>query len=106
MTIARRRLVDHYRKARIRRVRNFLANPSREPHAPVLGDVVVEVDAVSRALKRLPPRYAVVIILRYVDGLSNIEAAAELNRTPKSVESATVRARALFRTAYRKESEQ
>jgi RNA polymerase sigma-70 factor (ECF subfamily) len=49
--------------------------------------------AIQAALGALPPKYRIVIVLRYFEGLGTIEIARSLNTTPKAVERLLARAR-------------
>ena len=100
MTIARRRLIDHYRRRGVRRRQVLPGNPPPEG----VDEQAATSDAVVRALSSIPRRYAVVLLLRYVDDLSPSETAEVLGRSIKSIESTTVRARASFRSAYAREA--
>jgi RNA polymerase sigma-70 factor (ECF subfamily) len=55
---------------------------------------------VAEALAELPEHYERVLRMKYLDGRSVDEIAAEGGETPKAVESLLTRARAAFRTAY------
>lgn len=57
-------------------------------------------DLVHRALDHLPPRYATALEWMYLEEASVNEIARRLGRTPKAVESMLTRARAAFRTAW------
>lgn len=49
--------------------------------------------AIQDALENLPPKYRIVIVLRYFEGLSGQEMGHALNTTPKSIERLLARAR-------------
>lgn len=48
---------------------------------------------IQKALDALPPEYRMVIILRYFEGLSGVEIANAVKKTPKGVERLLARAR-------------
>ena len=98
VTIARRRLVDHYRRT----------NRGEDAHRRLEGEVVqVGVSATSaaedrilRALAALPTHFRLVLVLRYVDGLQVAEVAAQIGKSVRAVESLLVRARAALSKTY------
>jgi len=55
---------------------------------------------VARALGELPERYETLLRARYLEGRGVADIAAETGETVKAVESALVRARQAFRSAY------
>jgi RNA polymerase sigma-70 factor (ECF subfamily) len=50
-------------------------------------------EAIRAALDALPPKYRMVIVLRYFEGLSGVKIAKALKTTPKGVERLLARAR-------------
>jgi RNA polymerase sigma-70 factor (ECF subfamily) len=60
---------------------------------PTLGTIA------QTALERLPPDYRLILTLRELEGLTNIEAAQALGRTPSSTKSLHFRARRALRDA-------
>lgn len=55
---------------------------------------------VAEALAELPEHYERVLRMKYLDGRTVDEIAAEWGETPKAIESLLTRARAAFRAAY------
>jgi RNA polymerase sigma-70 factor (ECF subfamily) len=100
ITVARNKLVDHWRRAeREERGRRLMVAP--EP-VPEPDDVLGELDP-SRALAvldELGPHHRVALTLRYLDGMSVPQVADQLERTVHATEALLVRARAAFRRAY------
>jgi len=100
MTVARNKLVDHWRRAaREERKRHLVATPESEP----ADDTWVEQLDQRRALavlSRLGAHHQAALTLRYLDGLPVPEVAAQLDRTVHATEALLVRARSAFRRAY------
>jgi RNA polymerase sigma-70 factor (ECF subfamily) len=106
MTVAKRRLVDHWRRrsSAERRAARLAAQSVREAddgserHAPELA--AGDVERVYGALDTLHPDQRLVLVLRHFDGQSVREIAETISRTPKATESLLGRARLAFRAAY------
>lgn len=100
-TVAKRRLVDHWRqqgsvRRRVERLRSEMktgidADPDRDP---------AEEQAVYEALRALPDDQRLVLVLKHLDGLPVNEIAEMIGRTPKATESLLGRARDAFRRRY------
>ena len=67
-------------------------------------DAQLDVAHARAVLAQLAPHHRVALTLRYLDGLSVPEVAAELERTLHATEALLVRARAAFRRAYQDDS--
>lgn len=97
MTVARRRLIDHWRAvaAHDRRVLRLAreAIPTEPPFSDPDGRV-------ERALDSLPDRQRAALVLRYLDEFSVSEVADALQLSYKATESLLARARRAFGTAY------
>ena len=91
-SIARRVLVDHFRK---RRPTETLDDDAVAPEA---GFTSVDIEAV---LSSLPPAHREAIVLSDVLGLSPTEAAEVVGVTPNALRVRLHRARTAFRQAYR-----
>jgi RNA polymerase sigma-70 factor (ECF subfamily) len=98
ITIARNKLVDHWRH-----------EATEQAKLPLLHtDVAVEDEIETRfereraraVLGRLGSHHRAALTLRYLDGLSVSEVAAALDRTVDATEALLVRARHAFRKAY------
>jgi RNA polymerase sigma-70 factor, ECF subfamily len=109
-TIARRQLLDHWRKTGrqpelrpldddpdVRAALESLASGDR-PDAALDGLRLAE--RVQIALDALPDRYGDVLEWKYLQGLSVNEIAERLASTPKAVESTLTRARQAFREGF------
>lgn len=98
-TVARRRVIDHWRREERRRARatklqsEFVADGAKS-------NVDLERIAVQDALRELTDSQRLVLTLKHVDGFSVDEIADQIGRTPKAVESMLVRSRTAFRSAY------
>ena len=62
-------------------------------------EVLAEGDAMWRRLEQLPPRQRAVLVLRYYEGLTDVEIAAVLGTSPATVRSHAARALATLRRA-------
>ncbi len=97
-TVARRRLVDHWRREE--RIRNRAARLEEELVLSTTSSDHAERLAVHDALGQMPDIQRLVLTLKHVDGLRVAEIADLLDRSPKSIESLLTRARATFREVY------
>jgi RNA polymerase sigma-70 factor (ECF subfamily) len=90
--IARRRLARHYESERRTEAtrRGLRAVPTMEE---ATDEIVEQRDEVVRALGRIPATHRQVLVLKYLDGLSVEEIAAELGRSRVQVQSLLQRAR-------------
>jgi RNA polymerase sigma-70 factor (ECF subfamily) len=88
---------DAYRRRRLLR---WL--PLRESDGRVNGPerVVAERDAVARALRALPPKYRVPLVLYTTEGWTVAEVARALELSESAVKMRLCRARKMFRSAY------
>ncbi len=88
-TIARRRVVDHYRREGHRPRTVPLAEVNEPPGTDRIADQVVEAissrEAIDRLVKSLPENQAEVVILRVVAGLSADEVALVTKRSAGAV---------------------
>lgn len=96
ITVARRRLIDHWRKRS-----TASNNVVRLAPEPVVDDSGwVQHDVVVTALSQLSHDERAALVLRYVEGYGVADVADLLGRTPKATESLLGRARSAFRTAF------
>ncbi len=98
-TVARRRLIDEWRRQargrdRFERLRLQRSEPVPAPDAD---------DAVDRALASLSTRQRAVLTLRYLDDYSVTEVAEALDLSYKAAESLLARAKRSFADAYERE---
>lgn len=100
ITIARNKLVDHWRsKAREERrliaISNDEATADNDPW-----DVTLDALRAQQTLEELSPIHRAALVLRYLDDLSVPQVAAELGRTRHATEALISRSRAAFRRTY------
>ena len=95
--VARHKLADHYRRARIPVP---VADPP-EPAEPA-DDWDVHLDRIvaEQVLARLPEQHRIVLALRYLDDRTVGECAELIGRTVHATEALLVRARRAFRAHY------
>lgn len=104
----RRMVLNEYLGWRRRRVNRDLAMPPEalEGLAPKVADPALahgDRDQLRRALAGLPRRQRAVLVLRFYEGLTDAEIAADLGCTTGTVRSHASRALATLRTALRSE---
>jgi len=100
IVVARRRLIDHWRREE-RDARRLEVFACREIDAAAdEPDDAIEPSIGMLALARLGPHHRAALTLRYVDGLSVAEVARELARGHDATEALLQRARRAFRLAY------
>ena len=95
LTVARRRLIDHWRaeSSRARGISELINSLSPT------GDVVLETP-VDETLASLPQHYRAALTLRYLEGFSVSEVSEALDLTYKATESVLTRARTAFAKSY------
>lgn len=99
MTVARNKLVDHWRRAgREERGLAAVAGGTDDRYEP--WDVQLDVTQAHATLARLGPHHRTALTLRYLDGLPVALVARTMGRTVHATEALLVRARAAFRRAY------
>jgi len=100
VTVARNKLVDHWRRAAREQRTLQLAE---DPEAMFVDD---DLDArfdrryTREVLAALTPHHRAALTLRYLDGLPVAEVAQHLDRTVHATEALLVRARRAFRARY------
>jgi RNA polymerase sigma-70 factor, ECF subfamily len=97
IVVARRRLVDHWRRVERER-RGLRLVQHRDSVDP--WDEVLDVHAARAALEEVSPMYRAVLTLRYLDGLSVPEVATAIERSVHATEGLLQRARAALRAVY------
>ena len=106
-SIAKRKVVDFYRRKKLKRVL-FSQFPQIESLLSLLTtpedklDEKLLVEKIERTFSKLPSRYKQILKLKYVDGLTVDEVARELSMSFKGIESSLFRARKAFVIQYEK----
>ncbi len=100
IAIARNKLVDHHRRLERDERRHGELVAAHRLHDDAPWRASETRDAVSAALRRLPPEHRIALLFRYLDGLSIRDVAAAIGRSEKATESLLGRARDTFRRAY------
>ncbi|MEO1061755.1 MAG: sigma-70 family RNA polymerase sigma factor [Actinomycetota bacterium] len=99
VTVARNKLVDHWRRLeRDRRRQDQLEAGAELVDDP--WDVQLDATLANDVLALLGPHHRSALTLRYLDGLPVPEVATHLDRTVHATEALLVRARAAFRRTY------
>lgn len=99
ITVARNKLIDHWRhQAVVDRSLVVLEGGRIEGVDP--WNAVIDHARAAQVMQAIPPHYRGVLTLRYLDDLSVPDCAEILDRTVHSTESLLARARNAFRTAY------
>lgn len=99
ITVARNKLVDHWRhQAVVERHLALIEGERVDPPDP--WDAVLDRQRATPVLASIPPHYRAALTLRYLDDLSVPECAEVLDRSVHATESLLVRARTAFRAAY------
>ena len=104
-TVARNRLVDHWRSTAREQRRLGLAWSDPDGDEWVDDGMPLEPEVVNQAMRRLPPDHQAVLSLRYLDDLSVPQVAAAIGRSVHATESLLARARRSFRTSYVEQSD-
>jgi RNA polymerase sigma-70 factor (ECF subfamily) len=99
-TVARNRLVDHWRATAREERRVGLAWSNPAPDEWTADGTPLEPEVVNQAMRRLPPDHQAVLSLRYLDDLTVPGVAEVLGRSVHATESLLARARRAFRTSY------
>lgn len=98
VTVARRRLVDHWRRQATEERKLRVVGVSDVPVDPWEGEI--DVVAAHAALAKLAPDHRTALTLRYLDGLPALDVAALMGRSPGATDSLLQRARAALRDVY------
>jgi RNA polymerase sigma-70 factor (ECF subfamily) len=97
VTVARNKLVDHWRaRSREERRLRLVAGSDVEDGWDARLDAVVA----HQVLAELAPQHRLVLTLRYLDGLAVPEIAEQMDRSVHATESLLARARSAFRDRY------
>jgi len=97
-----KRAIVHANITRWRRVRSREISTEQLPERAVAdgSDALVEHDLLRRALAQLPPRQRAVLVLRYLDDMTEQETAAVLGCSVGTVKSQAHKGLAKLREAY------
>jgi RNA polymerase sigma-70 factor, ECF subfamily len=105
MTVARNKLVDHWRRSeREERWLRLVEASADDEAVPEFGGF--DADAGLAVLHALGPHHVSVLTLRYLDGLAVPHVAAELGRTVHATEALLQRAKHAFRAEYDRRREE
>ena len=97
-TVARSRLIDHYRRAQRERTKLAIVAGRRAQDIDLPG-VIVAAEALA-ALEAVGAQHRLALVLRYLDDLSVAEVARLLGKSVRATESLLARARTALRAAY------
>jgi RNA polymerase sigma-70 factor (ECF subfamily) len=103
ITVARNKMVDHWRRVAREERRLQLVHDSDaeiDDSADAGLDTAFDRAMAREVLAELGPHHRSALTLRYLDGLSVPECADHLGRTVHATEALLVRARNAFRTRY------
>ena len=103
ITVARNKLVDHWRREERENRRQLRLTDDELARASGEWDASLDSGRAEAVLARLRAPHRAVLTLRYVDGLSISEVAGIVDRTVHATEALIVRARAAFRRLYEEE---
>jgi RNA polymerase sigma-70 factor (ECF subfamily) len=98
LSIARHKLVDHYRRQE--RAERLLRKKERDLAVAGADGGSAARDRTVAALIQVPAAQRAALVLRHLDGLSVPDVARTLGRSVESVESLLARGRQSFRRAY------
>jgi RNA polymerase sigma-70 factor (ECF subfamily) len=98
ITVARNKLVDHWRRVGREERTLELAHDADDVDDP--WDEVLDRSRARATLSTLGPHHRAALALRYLDGLTVAQVAERLDRTVHATEALLVRARTAFRRAY------
>ena len=104
VTVARNKLVDHWRR-RERELRSLRLAYDEGDAVVEPWDVELDVVLAHEVLDRLAPQQRLALTLRYLDGLPVVQVAHVLGRTLHATEALLVRSRAAFRRVYEEGSD-
>lgn len=101
IAVAKRRMIDHWRRAERHQRRIDRLLRERAPEAPTPpDDLVVDDERLATALMSLPERQRMVLVLRYLDDHSVSEVATQAGVSYQAAESLLARARRSLIAAY------
>lgn len=98
VSVARHKLVDHWRK--LEREHRWLATVDPDPHVDDPWEEWFDTEAAHAALARLPIPQRAALTLRYLDGLPVATVAEHLGRSLHATETLLARSRLALRRQY------
>jgi len=104
ITVARNKLVDHWRR-REREERSLRLAYDEDATVMEPWDVHLDSTRAHEVLAALDPQQRLALTLRYLDGLPVVQVATSLGRTLHATEALLVRSRAAFRRVYEEGSD-
>lgn len=110
MAIARRKIVDYYRRKKLKTI-VFSKIPQVEQYLALLKnpEAILEEkllsERIKRVLRRIRPRYRLLLKLKYIEEFRIKEIAGKFKQSVKAIESRLFRARKSFAKLYEQESE-
>lgn len=99
ITIARNRLIDHWRREAVAARSLTMLDGGADGHDDPW-DAVLDQQRAHQVLDELAPMHRAVLVLRYLDDLSVGEVAASIGKSVRATESLLARARRAFRDTY------
>lgn len=105
IAIARRKLVDHFRRGYRERRRDLRLIERGAPDHAATWRASSTLADVREAIDSLPGEQRIALVLHIVDGLPVRDVAAAIGRSEDATESLIRRARAAFRRAYGEEAD-
>lgn len=103
MTVAKNKVIDRWRRAERRKVRDMVLRQRERERLVQLDDWTEpgNRELVVATLDALPPRHRMLLVLHYVDGLTVPEIAEQVDQSVSAVESGLARARRTFRRHWK-----
>ncbi len=100
--VARHKLADYWRRSALQVPAQDLKLPEQEINPAVAMDALEMRQAVGQAMDRMDDLQRIALEWKYIGGLTVREIAERLGRTEKAIEGILYRARAAFRTQYKR----
>ena len=100
--VARHKLADYWRRSIPKVAVQGVELLEQEANPAVAMDALEMRQAVGQAMDRMDDLQRFVLESKYIDGLTVREIAEQLGRTEKAIEAVLYRARAAFRTQYKR----
>ena len=100
--VARHKLADHWRRSAPPVAVRDVESPEHGSNPAVAMDALGMRQAVGQAMDRMDDLQRIALEWKYIDGLTVRQIAEQLGRTEKAIEAILYRARAAFRTQYKR----